>query len=308
MVTKKPKGLGRGLEALLGPKVSETAGQNNDSTLTSPGLPASLRLGDMVAGQYQPRTRMDEGALYELAESIKAQGIMQPILVRRLTSGPNDGKYEIIAGERRFRAAKLAGLDSVPVLVRDVPDEAAAAMSLIENIQREDLNPLEEAHGLQRLVKEFGLTHELAAQAVGRSRSAASNLLRLLNLADPVQTMLMAGDIDMGHARALLALDRATQITAANQIEAKKMSVREAESLVKKLSAEFSLKPQKASKEKSRDTRRVEEELADLLMAEVEVRIKKSVKRHGKREDMGELAIAFGSMDELNGLIERLRG
>ena len=307
MVTKKPKGLGRGLEALLGPKVSESF-DNVDSSLTSPGLPASLRLNDMVAGQYQPRTRMDEGALYELAESIKAQGIMQPILVRRLTAGPNDGKYEIIAGERRFRAAKLAGLDSVPVLVRNVPDEAAAAMSLIENIQREDLNPLEEAQGLQRLVKEFGLTHELAAQAVGRSRSAASNMLRLLNLAEPVQTMLMAGDIDMGHARALLALDRATQITAANQIAAKKMSVRETESLVKKLSAEFSLKPQKAAREKSRDTRRVEEELADLLMAEVEVRIKKSVKRGGKREESGELAIAFGSLDELNGLIERLRG
>ena len=308
MVTKKPKGLGRGLEALLGPKVSESQSADNETAMTSPGLPASLRLTDMVAGQYQPRTRMDEGALYELAESIKAQGIMQPILVRRLTAGPHDGKYEIIAGERRFRAAKLAGLDSVPVLVRDVPDEAAAAMSLIENIQREDLNPLEEAHGLQRLVKEFGLTHELAAQAVGRSRSAASNLLRLLNLADPVQTMLMAGDIDMGHARALLGLDRATQITAANQIAAKKMSVREAESLVKKLSAEFSLKPQKASQEKSRDTRRVEEELADLLLAEVEVRVKKSVKRNGKREDMGEVAIQFGSMEELNGLIERLRG
>jgi ParB family chromosome partitioning protein len=263
---------------------------------------------DMVAGKYQPRTRMDEGALYELAESIKVQGIMQPILVRRLSSGANDGKYEIIAGERRFRAAKLAGLDSVPVLVRDVPDEAAAAMALIENIQREDLNPLEEAQGLQRLVKEFGLTHELAAQAVGRSRSAASNLLRLLNLADPVQTMLMAGDLDMGHARALLSLDRATQITAANQIAAKKMSVREAEGLVKKLGAEFSLKPQKASKEKSRDTRRVEEELADLLMAEVEVRVKKQVKRNGRREDVGELAIQFASMDELNGLIERLRG
>ena len=308
MVTKKPKGLGRGLEALLGPKVSDaSAADNANSSATSPGLPASLRLADMVAGQYQPRTRMDEGALYELAESIKVQGIMQPILVRRLTSGVNDGKYEIIAGERRFRAAKIAGLDSVPVLVRDVPDEAAAAMSLIENIQREDLNPLEEAHGLQRLVKEFGLTHELAAQAVGRSRSAASNLLRLLNLAEPVQSMLMAGDLDMGHARALLALDRATQITAANQISAKKMSVRETESLVKKLSAEFSLQPQKVSKEKSRDTRRVEEELADLLMTEVEVRVKKQVKRDGKREDMGEVAIQFSSMDELNGLIERLR-
>ena len=310
MVTKKPKGLGRGLEALLGPTVGESAAADSaaSSSATSPGLPASLRLADMVAGQYQPRTRMDEGALYELAESIKAQGIMQPILVRRLSSGDNDGKYEIIAGERRFRAARLAGLDSVPVLVRDVPDESAAAMSLIENIQREDLNPLEEANGLQRLVKEFGLTHEMAAQAVGRSRSAASNLLRLLNLADPVQTMLMAGDIDMGHARALLALDRATQITAANQISAKKMSVREAESLVKKLGAEFSLQPQRAAKEKSRDTRRVEEELADLLMAEVEVRIKKQVKRNGRREDVGELAIRFSSMDELNGLIERLRG
>ncbi|MES2188603.1 MAG: ParB/RepB/Spo0J family partition protein [Pseudomonadota bacterium] len=310
MVTKKPKGLGRGLEALLGPKVNENSSDadNNTSSVSGPGLPASLRLSDMVAGQYQPRTRMDEGALYELAESIKVQGIMQPILVRRLTSGANDGKYEIIAGERRFRAAKLAGLDSVPVLVRDVPDESAAAMALIENIQREDLNPLEEAHGLQRLVKEFGLTHELAAQAVGRSRSAASNLLRLLNLAEPVQTMLMAGDIDMGHARALLGLDRATQITAANQIAAKKMSVREAESLVKKLSAEFSLQPQRLAKEKSRDTRRVEEELADLLTAEVEVRIKKQVKRNGRREDVGEVAIHFGSMDELNGLIERLRG
>ncbi len=308
MVTKKQKGLGRGLEALLGPKVDDSIEAANAlSTTTSPGLPASLLLDDLVPGQYQPRTRMDEGALYELAESIKVQGIMQPILVRRLKSGTHSGKYEIIAGERRFRAARLAGLDSLPVLIRDVPDESAAAMSLIENIQREDLNPLEEAQGLQRLVKEFGLTHELAAQAVGRSRSAASNLLRLLNLADPVQTMLMAGDLDMGHARALLALDRATQITAASQITARKMSVREAESLVKKLGTEFSLKPDKASPEKSRDTRRIEEELADLLMAEVEVRIKKQVKRSGKREDVGELAIQFSSMDELNGLIERLR-
>ena len=244
MVTKKPKGLGMGLEALLGPKVQDRTpaqeAQAND------GMPSALLLTDMVAGQYQPRTRMDEGALYELAESIKAQGIMQPILVRRISDdqarvhrkmtpdelSPVRPVYEIIAGERRFRAAKLAGLESVPVLVRDVPDQAAAAMALIENMQREDLNPLEEAQGLQRLIKEFGLTHETAAQAVGRSRSAASNLLRLLNLADPVQTMLMAGDLDMGHARALLALDRATQITAANQIAAKKMSVREAESLV----------------------------------------------------------------------------
>jgi ParB family chromosome partitioning protein len=301
MVTKKPKGLGLGLEALLGPKVDDAAVAANAD------LPTSLMLGDLVAGQYQPRTRMDEGALYELAESIKAQGIMQPILVRRLTIGANEGKFEIIAGERRFRAAKLAGLDRVPVLVRNVPDESAAAMALIENIQREDLNPLEEAQGLQRLVKEFGLTHELAAQAVGRSRSAASNLLRLLNLADPVQTMLMAGDIDMGHARALLALDRATQITAASQIAAKKMSVREAESLVKKLSAEFALTASKPKKEKSRDLKRVEEELSDLLMAEVEVRVKKRVKRGGRMEDMGELSIQFSSLEELNGLIDKLR-
>ena len=235
MASKKQTGLGRGLEALLGPKVDDAltaANANAMSSATSPGLPASLRLFDLVPGKYQPRTRMDEGALYELAESIKMQGIMQPILVRLLSTGANSGKYEIIAGERRFRAAKLAGLDSLPVLIRDVPDESAAAMSLIENIQREDLNPLEEAQGLQRLVREFGMTHELAAQAVGRSRSAATNLLRLLNLAEPVQTMLMAGDLDMGHARALLGLDRASQITAANQIVARKMSVREAESLV----------------------------------------------------------------------------
>ena len=307
MVTKKPKGLGRGLEALLGPKVEDKVEQ---AQAADAGLPNSLRLDDMVPGMYQPRTRMDEGALYELAESIKAQGIMQPILVRRLAEGEHAGKYEIIAGERRFRAARLAGLDAVPVLVRDVPNEAAAAMALIENIQREDLNPLEEAQGLNRLVREFGLTHELAAQAVGRSRSAASNLLRLLNLAEPVQTMLMAGDIDMGHARALLSLDRAAQITAGNQIAAKKLSVRETEALVKKIGAEFGASAerlQKSPKEKSRDVRRIEEELSDLLMAEVEVRVKKRVKRHGRMEEMGELSIQFGSLEALNGLIDRLR-
>ena len=305
MVTKKPKGLGRGLEALLGPKV-ETP--DNAASAAESGTPMMMSLDSMVAGMYQPRPRMDEGALYELAESIKAQGIMQPILVRRLDDGPNAGKYEIIAGERRFRASKLAGLDKVPVLVRDVPNEAAAAMALIENIQREDLNPLEEAQGLQRLIREFGLTHEAAAQAVGRSRSAASNLLRLLNLAEPVQTMLMAGDLDMGHARALLVLDKATQITAANQIAAKKMLVREAESLAKKLGAEFNLVTQKPKKEKSRDVRRVEEELSDLLMAQVEVKVKKRVKRLGKIEEMGEMTIQFGSLDERNGLIDKLRG
>ena len=305
MVTKKTKGLGRGLESLLGPQVLERV----EAALLpgDDGLPHTLALSEMVAGRYQPRTRMDEGALYELAESIKAQGIMQPILVRRLADGEHAGRYEIIAGERRFRAAALAGLSEVPVLVRDVSDEAAAAMALIENMQREDLNPLEEALGLSRLVKEFGLTHEQAAQAVGRSRSAASNLLRLLNLAEPVQTMLMAGDIDMGHARALLTLDRAAQITAGHQIAVKKLSVREAEALVKKTAAEASLAPQKPAKAKSRDILRVEEELSDLLMAQVEVRVKKRVKRGGRMEEMGELAIQFGSLDALNGLIERLR-
>ena len=298
MVTKKIKGLGRGLEALLGP----TAGE---AVLNAAGdaMPTTLQLDQMVAGVYQPRKRMDEGALYELAESIKAQGVMQPILVRKIASGG----YEIIAGERRFRAAKLAGLTEVPVLVRDVSDQNAAAMALIENMQREDLNPLEEAIGLQRLIKEFGLTHEQAAQSVGRSRSAASNLLRLLNLAEPVQTMLVAGDLEMGHARALLSLDRAAQITAANQISAKKMSVREAESLVKKIGADFSLVSQKPTKEKSRDIKRLEEELSDLLTAQVEIRIKKQTKRHGKVDQSGELSIAFGSIESLNGLIDKLQ-
>ncbi len=310
MATKKPKGLGRGLEALLGPKVLDNSDGHETNGVSQ--NPTVLRLDQMVAGVYQPRTRMDEGALYELAESIKAQGIMQPILVRRLDPDQAETKnaeFEIIAGERRFRAARLAGLDSVPVLVRDVPNESAAAMSLIENIQREDLNPLEEAQGLQRLVAEFGLTHEAAAQAVGRSRSAASNLLRLLNLAEPVQGMLMAGDIDMGHARALLALDKAIQITAASQIAARKMSVREAEALVKKLSADFNLSSPREprAEKKSRDLVRVEEELADLLTAAVDVRLKKRVKRNGKLEQSGELAIHFGSMEALNGLIDRIR-
>jgi ParB family chromosome partitioning protein len=310
MATKKPKGLGgRGLEALLGPKVNGPDNAAPDA-VAAPN-PSAWNLNQMVPGAYQPRTRMAEGALYELAESIKAQGIMQPILVRRLdaeAARAKNAEYEIIAGERRFRAARLAGLDSVPVLVRDVPNEAAAAMSLIENIQREDLNPLEEAHGLQRLINEFGLTHETAAQAVGRSRSAASNLLRLLNLAQPAQDMLMAGDLDMGHARALLSLDKAAQITAANQIVARKMSVRETEALVKKLSAEFKLiPPPRRAAEKSRDLLRVEEELADLLTAEVEVRIKKRARRAGRVEESGELAIHFGSLDALNGVIDRIR-
>ncbi len=295
MAIKKTKGLGMGLEALLGPKVDDTPRPAGD------GQPSTLRLDLMQAGKYQPRTRMDEGSLYELAESIRTQGIMQPILVRPI----GGGRYEIIAGERRSRAARLAGLKEVPVLVREVPDEAAAVMALIENIQREDLNPLEEAQGLQRLTTEFGLTHEQAAQSVGRSRSAASNLLRLLNLAEPVQGMLMAGDLDMGHARALLALDKAQQITTAHEIAGKKLSVREAEKLVAKNSGAGRQAPLlRVKKDKSRDVLRLEEELSDLLTAQVEIH----VKRRTKRGEQGEISIQFGSLDELNGLIDKLRG
>jgi ParB family transcriptional regulator, chromosome partitioning protein len=296
MVTKKPKGLGLGLEALLGPKVINPA----PSGAAEPGrLPGTLKLSQMRPGKYQPRTRMDEGSLYELAESIKAQGIMQPILVRPIS----DGLYEIIAGERRTRAAKLAGLDEVPVLVKDVPDDAAAAMALIENIQREDLNPLEEAQGLKRLTDEFGLTHEQAAQAVGRSRSAASNLLRLLQLAEPVQSLLMAGDLDMGHARALLPLDGAQQILSATEIVAKKLSVREAEKLVaKQMPGEGRKTSTQKPQAQSRDLLRIEARLSDALTAAVEIRVKKRT----KRGEQGEVAIAFGSLDELNGLLEKL--
>ncbi|MBL8276308.1 MAG: ParB/RepB/Spo0J family partition protein [Pelomonas sp.] len=299
MATKKPKGLGLGLEALLGPKVSDTPAPERD------GTPSTLKLEQLQAGKYQPRTRMDEGSLYELAESIKSQGIMQPILVRPITPNGAVG-YEIIAGERRFRAAKLAGLREVPVLVKAVPDESAAAMALIENIQREDLNPLEEAQGLKRLTDEFGLTHEQAAQAVGRSRSAASNLLRLLNLAAPVQNMLMAGDLDMGHARALLPLDGAAQITTASEIAAKKLSVREAEKLVAKAQGAARQTPLlRVKNDKSRDVLRLEEELADALGATVEVRVKKRTKKGGQS---GELAIHFDSLDALSGILDKLRG
>jgi ParB family transcriptional regulator, chromosome partitioning protein len=291
--TKKLKGLGLGLQALLGPTVS-------DSPAAAEGLPTTLPLASLRAGKYQPRTRMDEGSLLELADSIKSQGVMQPVLVRPV----GEGQYEIIAGERRFRAAKMAGLESVPVLVKAVADEAAAVMALIENIQREDLNPLEEAQGLQRLVQEFSLTHEQAAQAVGRSRSAASNLLRLLNLAEPVQHMLMAGDLDMGHARALLALGGAEQVMCAQQVAAKRLSVREAEQLVAR-HTRGSGNPGAAVADKkgpSKDIVRLQEQLADHLTAQVEIR----VKRKTKRGEQGEIAIQFASLDELNGLLDKL--
>jgi ParB family chromosome partitioning protein len=299
MVTKKPKGLGRGLEALLGPQVSDATPQPGGKERH----PGAVQLDQLLPGKYQPRTRMDEGSLFELAESIKTQGVMQPVLVRPVASRDGLPMYEIIAGERRTRAARLAGLDEVPVLVRDVPDQAAAVMALIENIQREDLNPLEEAHGVQRLIRDFGLTHDSAAQAIGRSRSATSNLLRLLHLAEPVQQMLTAGDIDMGHARALLSLDKAHQITCANEVVGRKLSVREAEKLVNR--QHDLAQPGVADRTrpaKSRDVQRLETLLSDLLTAQVEIRVKKRT----RRGEQGEVAIAFGSLDELSGLLDRL--
>lgn len=297
MATKKPKGLGRGLEALLGGSVELTADG------TAAGV-RELRLDDLVPGRYQPRTQMDEGALYELAESIKAQGVMQPVLVRPL----DDGRFEIIAGERRTRAARLAGLDTVPALVKEADDRATLAMALIENLQREDLNPLEEARGISRLIDEFGYTHEQAAQAVGRSRTATTNLLRLLQLAGAVQTMLLAGDIDMGHARALLPLDKAQQIQTAQQVAAKQMSVRETERLAARLQeadakARTAAKP--AAQTKDRDWLRLEEDLAEHLGAPVEIRAKAAGKSAGWR---GTVNIGFSSLDELDGLLARIRG
>ena len=293
MVTKKPKGLGRGLEALLGadaPGIGQLG-----QTDTPQGQPSTLAISKLQAGKYQPRTRMDEGALAELAESIRAQGIMQPILVRPIDAGK--GRYEIIAGERRFRAAQLAGLTEVPVLVKDVADEHAAAMALIENIQREDLNPLEEAQGVKRLLDEFGLTHEQAAQAIGRSRSATSNLLRLLNLASAVQTMLLAGDIDMGHARALLAVDAATQIQLANQIIAKRLSVRDAEQLVTRTDKGVTAKSSRA-KPVSRDVARLEEALSDQLGTKVTLKVT------GK--ERGQLIIDFHGWEHCSSIIEKM--
>ncbi|WP_034303745.1 ParB/RepB/Spo0J family partition protein [Herbaspirillum sp. RV1423] len=298
MATKKQKGLGRGLDALL----DDSSDIAEDVPVVA-GSPTVMPVTDLQAGKYQPRSRMDEGALNELAASIKEQGLLQPILIR--TIGQKNGKdiYEIIAGERRFRAAKIAGLTEVPVLVKNVDDQTTAAMALIENMQREDLNPLEEAQGIHRLITDFNFTHEKAAVAVGRSRSAVSNLLRLLNLAKPVQTMLMAGDIDMGHARALLAVDSATQINLANQVVAKRMSVREAEKLVVRTTAEqaASNKPREGGgKEKSRDIARLEEELSDILATQV------SIKTGAKNK--GQLVISFSGLDALDGVIARLRG
>lgn len=293
MATKKSKGLGRGLDALL-----EGSADFADAVPNVTGSPNVLTLDVLQAGKYQPRSRMDEGALNELAASIKTQGVMQPILVRPIAGKNIEKKYEIIAGERRFRASQLAGLKEIPVLVKDVDDQGAAAMALIENIQREDLNPLEEAQGLQRLINEFHFTHEQTALAVGRSRSAVSNLLRLLNLASPVQTMLMAGDIDMGHARALLVADSATQIQLAHRIVAKRLSVRDTEKLVANFNGETKKSAAK-NRSKSRDIERLEEELSDLLATQVQLKI--------NAKGRGQLIVDFENLDVLDSILVKLR-
>jgi ParB family chromosome partitioning protein len=280
---QRKKGLGRGLEALL-------SGNENEAEAQRQGM---LPIADLQPGKYQPRTRMDPGSLEDLAASIKAQGLIQPISVRPV----GNNRYEIIAGERRWRASMIAGLTEVAVLIRDIPDDAALAMSLIENIQREDLNPLEEAAGLQRLIDEFGMTHQQAADAVGRSRSATSNLLRLLQLAKPAQDLLMAGDIEMGHARALLAVPKTEQGRLAAEVADKGYSVRDTE---RRVAHELNPPSSRAIPEKSRDLVRLEEDLADAIGAMVKV--------SANRKGAGALTIRFASLDQLDGLLKRLRG
>ena len=298
MATHKKGGLGRGLQALMGASENMTAANHAEHAINVENPAGNLQLisrDQMQAGKYQPRSHMDETALAELAHSISTQGLMQPIVVRSI----GDNRYEIIAGERRYRAAGIAGLTEVPVLIKDVDDEHALSLALIENIQREDLNPLEEAQGLQRLIREFNYTHDTCAAAIGRSRSAVSNLLRLLNLAPTVQTMLLAGDIDMGHARALLSLESAQQIMLAQEINARRMSVRDTE---KRVQAILNGEEIGAKKDKMRvvsgDIIRIEQQLSDSLGADV--MIKMGAKNKGK------MTIAFGNLDTLEGILAKI--
>lgn len=279
----KQKGLGRGLDALLG---SDMPAMNESDGLRM------MRVGQMQSGKYQPRSHMDKAALQTLADSIKAQGIMQPILVREVAVD----KYEIIAGERRWRASQLAGLDEVPVLIREIEDESALEMALIENIQREDLNPIEEALGIRRLIDEFAMTHEKAANAVGRSRVAVSNLLRLLTLAEGVQWMLMNGKLDMGHARALVGLDAAQQVMIANQIMQENLSVREVENLVKKTIQ--GAKPQAQKATVNRDVLALQDTLSEKLGT--------GVKISSKANGAGAMKINYSNLDQLDDIIKRL--
>lgn len=293
MVTrKKPKGLGRGLDALLG---SDSDALNNLSS-TDSGAVHNLAVDQLRAGKYQPRTQMDDVAIAALAESIAQQGVMQPLLVRRLSPNGDSG-YEVIAGERRLRAAIKAGLLDVPVIVKDVDDEQAAVMALIENIQREDLNPMEEARGIKRLLDEFALTHDQIASAIGRSRSATSNLLRLLNLAQAVQEMVMQGSLDMGHARALLSLESADQIQAANLIVAKGLSVREAEHLVNRgLHRPSAASPKK--EKPNQDLVRMQDRLADEFGTKVQIK--------ASQKGAGMLTLSFHDWEQFHGLLEKM--
>ena len=277
----KQKGLGRGLDALFD-------GDSNPNAIG--GALQNLKTSVLQPGKYQPRTSMDKEPLAELAESIKTRGVMQPILVRQISGG----NYEIIAGERRWRAAQVAGLQEVPALIREVDDDAALAMSLIENIQREDLNPLEEALGIQRLIKEFDMTHEAAGKALGSSRSSISNLLRLLSLPASVQKLMMQGRLDMGHARALLALSSTKQIEAANLVANKKLSVRETEVLVGRMSSTLSSK-----KFPDQDVLRLQEEVSAQLGAQITI-------KPGKK-NTGNVLIHYSDLEQLDGILIKLR-
>ena len=300
MASKNKKGLGRGIDALLGGSHVMNAlhdAQNKAELEQNPAGQLTLLARDVLqAGKYQPRSHMDESALNELADSIKEQGLMQPIIVRSI----GNGRYEIIAGERRYRAAGIAGLTEVPVLIKEVDDKNALSLALIENIQREDLNAIEEAQGLQRLIREFNYTHETCAQAIGRSRSAVSNLLRLLNLAPAVQTMLLAGDVEMGHARALLSLDAAQQIMLAQEIANKRLSVRDTEKRVAQILKGEGAQTKHTIKNRavSGDIKALQEKLSDALGAQVD--IKMGAKNKGK------MTIAFANLDILDGIIHKI--
>lgn len=295
MAVKKKRGLGKGLDALLGSAAIAAPGTVANAAGPADGDLRNLPVDIIQRGKYQPRMDMHQETLEELADSIRAQGVVQPIVVRPIAE---PGRYEIIAGERRWRAAQLAGLHEIPAVIRDVPDEAAVAMALIENIQREQLNPLEEAYALQRLIDEFDMTHQLAAEAVGRSRAAVSNLLRLLALADEVKNLIGRGDLEMGHARALLALEQDKQGVAAKQVASKGMSVRETERMVKKLLQPAAEKTAAVTKVDP-DIRRLEQDIAERLGSKVAI-------QHGDK-GKGKLVVHYNSLDELDGILNHIK-
>ena len=284
----KPKGLGRGLDALLS--------NTDEDTPKNEGSLQTLSISDLKPGKYQPRSIMQEEALHALSQSILKQGVMQPIIVRPI----GNNQYEIIAGERRWRAAKLANLNEVPIIIKNIPDESALAMALIENIQREDLNPLEEAIGIKRLIDEFNMTHEEAADAVGKSRVTVSNLLRLLTLTKPVQDRLLTGKIDMGHARALIGLEGSQQIMLCEEAIQKNLSVREVEALVKNLQNGYKKDtPKSSSKKMNADVRQLEESLAETLGASVTI--------DAKKNGSGTLKVHYRNLEQLDEILHKIK-